>query len=58
MSPRVLITVRGGVAYHVCDPDVEVVIVDFDEVEAGREIEIPANFSDLAQEAGINNLPA
>lgn len=54
MNARVLVIVRGGVAYHVSDPGIEVVIVDFDEVEAGGELaEIPASFSDLAQDVGL-----
>ncbi len=49
-KPRVLITVRGGVADWVADPGVDVEIFDFDNQEAdpaGTD-PVPANFADLA----------
>lgn len=57
MDARVLVIVLGGVVYHVSDPGIEVVIVDFDEVEAGGKLaEIPASFSDLSQDVGLRLL--
>lgn len=53
-QPRVLITVRGGVADYVCDPGVDVAAFDFDnhEDDPTGTSKLPAHFADLALSVG------
>ena len=53
-QPRVLITVRGGVADYVCDPGVDVAAFDFDnhENDPTGTSKLPAHFADLALSVG------
>ena len=49
-SPRVLVTVSGGVADYVADPGVDVEVFDFDNwmADPERTDKAPAHFADLA----------
>lgn len=49
-QPRILITVRGGVADWIADPGIDVGFFDFDDQEADPEgtDPVPAHFADLA----------
>jgi hypothetical protein len=46
-APRVLVTVRSGVAYVEADPDVRVCHLDYDDEP---DAPVPADFADLARE--------
>ena len=54
-KPRVLITVSGGVADHVCDDGVDVETFDWDNFNYDPEVtdRAPAHFRDLAEPLGI-----
>lgn len=54
-SPRVLVTVQGGVADFVADSGVEVAIFDQDDFSSDPNLteKPPAHFADLAEFSGI-----
>lgn len=57
-AARVLVTVSGGVASCISSGDVEVHVFDCDNFNAGDEddYDVPESFSELAAEAGIDEL--
>jgi hypothetical protein len=54
-SPRVFVSVKGGIAEETADPSVDAVVFDFDNYAADPDgtDPVPANFRDFAEEQGI-----
>lgn len=58
VNPRVLITVKGGVADYIADRGVDVEIFDRDNFEAGdSNLAVPSHFADLAKQADVPVCP-
>lgn len=58
VNPRVLITVKGGVADYIADRGVDVEIFDRDNFEAGDfNLAVPSHFADLAKQADVPVCP-
>lgn len=58
VNPRVLITVKGGVADYIADRGVDVEIFDRDNFEAGdSNLAVPLHFADLAKQAEVPVCP-
>lgn len=58
VNPRVLITVKGGVADYIADRGIDVEIFDRDNFEAGdSNLAVPSHFADLAKQADVPVCP-
>lgn len=60
-QPRLLVTVRGGVAYWLSSGSLEVVLADEDnagdeDADDEERFPVPPSFTDLAQQAGVIHL--